>query len=415
MTGSLITKNAASGNSYYYIKLSYKNPLSQKWCQKMVATGLTTKGNKRKAESMKNDIIAQYSYLEELPEEYNTEYDPDITLCNYLDIWLTRKKDELEKSTYESYEYRASQIRKYFSVTNPLLRDLTATMVDKFICYLLHFGKTNQKTHKKEPLAVRTVRSIKSILLAVYNQAAIDGLVQSNPVSMVSVHGKKNKDYEEEMLFLSEEECTELMDFLADNSNPLFNRLVPICFFGIYYGLRRSEILGLKWDAIDYQKKTIRIQHTVVRVKTTEAKDSTKTVNSFRTLALFPTAERCLNQVKALQEENREFFGNCYQNKENYVFTWENGKPYDPDYISKLFCKATKAFGRPEITLHKLRHTCASLLINKGWDVKKLQYWLGHSDTSTTLNIYSHFDRKRLNEVPDDLETLSASCGNLFS
>ena len=216
------------------------------------------------------------------------------------------------------------------------------------------------------------------------------------------------------MLFLSEEECTELMDFLADNSNPLFNRLVPICFFGIYYGLRRSEILGLKWDAIDYQKKTIRIQHTVVRVKTTEAKDSTKTVNSFRTLALFSTAERCLKQVKSLQDENRKFFGNSYQNKENYVFTWENGKPYDPDYITKLFCKATRAFGRPEITLHKLRHTCASLLINKGWDVKKLQYWLGHSDTSTTLNIYSHFDRKRLNEVPDDLETLSASCSNLF-
>ena len=65
MTGSLITKNAASGNSYYYIKLSYKNPLSQKWCQKMVATGLTVKGNKRKAEGMKNDIIAEYSYLEE--------------------------------------------------------------------------------------------------------------------------------------------------------------------------------------------------------------------------------------------------------------------------------------------------------------------------------------------------------------
>ena len=149
MTGSLITKNAASGNSYYYIKLSYKNPLSQKWCQKMVATGLTTKGNKRKAESMKNDIIAQYSYLEELPEEYNTEYDPDITLCNYLDIWLTRKKDELEKSTYESYEYRASQIRKYFSVTNPLLRDVSATMVDKFRFYLFLSGKRNHKTHKK--------------------------------------------------------------------------------------------------------------------------------------------------------------------------------------------------------------------------------------------------------------------------
>jgi integrase len=287
-------------------------------------------------------------------------------------------------------------------------------MVDKFVRYLLRYGKTNQKTHRLEPLAVRTVRSIKSILLAVYNQAAIDGLVTSNPVSLVTVHGKKNTDYQEEMLFLSEAECSELMNFLADEANPLFHKLVPICFFGIYYGLRRSEILGLRWDAIDYEKKTICIQHTIVRVKTTEAKDSTKTVNSFRTLALFPTAEQCLNQVKALQDEYRKFFGDSYQNSDGYVFTWENGRPYDPDYISKLFSKATEAFGRPEITLHKLRHTCASMLINKGWDVKKLQYWLGHSDTCTTLNIYSHFDRKRLNEVPDDLEELSESCIDLF-
>ena len=113
------------------------------------------------------------------------------------------------------------------------------------------------------------------------------------------------------------------------------------------------------------------------------------------------------------QASNREFFGNAYHDND-YVFTGEDGRPYDPDYISKLFCKATAAYGRPEITLHKLRHTCASLLINKGWDVKKLPYWLGHSDTSTTLNIYSHFNKERLNEMPDDLEQLSESCAELF-
>ncbi len=414
MTGTLITKQNSSGQSYYYVKLSYKDPLTHKWKQKMVSTHMAAKGNKRKAESLKNEVIAKYSYLEQVPDEYNTYIDPDITLCHYLDSWLRRKKSELERSTYESYEYRAAQIQSYFKVTDPKLRDVTAGMVDKFIRYLLKSGKTDKKTKQKGPLAVRTVRSIKSILLSMFNQAAIDGLVSSNPVSLVTVHGKKNKDYKEDLLFLTETECSSLMDFLANSGNPYFHKLVPICFFGIYYGLRRSEILGLKWDAIDYEKKTIRIQHTVVRVKTTEAKDSTKTVNSFRTLALFPTAEQCLARVRAEQEENRAFWGNDYQDN-GYIFTWENGAPYDPDYISKLFCKATKAYGRPEITLHKLRHTCASLLINKGWDVKKLQYWLGHSDTSTTLNIYSHFNKERLNEMPDDLEELSEACSGLFS
>lgn len=413
MTGILITKQNASGQSYYYIKLSYKDPISHKWRQKMIATHLEVKGNKRKAEALKNEAIANYAYLEMLPEEYNADVDPDITLCDYLNNWLHRKKSELERSTYESYEYRASQISGYFKVTNPRLKDVTAGMVDKFISYLLQYGKTNQKTSEKGPLAVRTVRSIKSILLSVYNQAAIDGLVTTNPVSLVTVHGKKNKDFQEDMLFLTESECTDLINFLAHSEALHFHKLVPICFFGIYYGLRRSEILGLKWDAVDYDKKTLRIQHTVVRVKTTEAKDSTKTVNSYRTLALFPTAEQCLSKIKEAQDANRKFFGTDYHNN-SYIFTWENGSPYDPDYISKLFCKATKAYGRPEITLHKLRHTCASLLINKGWDVKKLQYWLGHSDTSTTLNIYSHFNKERMNEMPDDLEQLSESCNDLF-
>lgn len=83
--------------------------------------------------------------------------------------------------------------------------------------------------------------------------------MQSNPVSLVTVHVKKNKDYHEDMLFLTEKECADLMNFLACCEEPHFHKLVPICFFGIYYGLRRSEILGLKLDVVDYDKKTLRI------------------------------------------------------------------------------------------------------------------------------------------------------------
>lgn len=92
MTGILITKQNASGQSYYYIKLSYKDPISHKWRQKMIATHLEVKGNKRKAEALKNEAIANYAYLEMLPEEYNADVDPDITLCDYLNNWLHRKK-----------------------------------------------------------------------------------------------------------------------------------------------------------------------------------------------------------------------------------------------------------------------------------------------------------------------------------
>lgn len=115
------------------------------------------------------------------------------------------------------------------------------------------------------------------------------------------------------------------------------------------------------------------------------------------------------------QLQNKAFFQSDYQNHDGYVFTWEDGRAYNPDYISKLFKKAMKSFGRPEITLYNLRHSCASMLINKGWDIKKLQYWLGHTDAQTTLNIYSHFIRQRLNASDNDLSQISLDAADLFA
>lgn len=234
--------------------------------------------------------------------------------------------------------------------------------------------------------------------------------MKTNPLDNVTVHGKKNRDYNEELIFLTEEEISEVLHFM-DRHYP---RLVGITFMGAYYGLRRSEILGLKWSAVNWDKGTISISHTVVRVKSVMAEDATKTQAGHRELNLFDTARSCLLKIRQQQAQDRDFFGKEYANRDGYVFVWEDGHSYDPNYISRLFAKAMADFGRPEITLHKLRHTCCSLLINKGWDLKKLQYWLGHSDASTTLNIYSHFNRKRLNESENDLNSISAAASDLF-
>ena len=193
-----------------------------------------------------------------------------------------------------------------------------------------------------------------------------------------------------------------------------YPRLTALTFLALYYGFRRSELLGLKWDAIDFKNKTISVKHTVVRVSTIDESDLTKTPAGRRTLVLFPTAIRCLESIKREQDENRAFFGNAYLNKEGYVFTWEDGHCYEPNNVSRVFKKATAAFGRPEITLHKLRHTCVSLLAEMGWNLKKIQYWCGHKDLSTTANIYMHFNRQQLNNSADDLSKLSEDCDDLF-
>lgn len=410
MTGTLQVKTLNSQKSYFYVKLSYKDPRTDTWRQKTLSTKLEVKNNKRKAEAMIPLFIEQYSYLEELPTDYNLLVNPEISLCEYMDLWLQDKKIDLKEPTYETYTYRVNRIKDYFIEKNPRLIDITPKIMDSFFKYALKYGKINQKTKAKEPLSVRSVRSYKSILYAVFNQALIDGLIKVNPVLGVSVHGKKNRDYSEEFLFLTEEEIGDLLHFISIH----YPRLLGITFFGAYYGLRRSEILGLKWSAINFKAKTITINHTIVRVKNISISDTTKTHSSKRVLNLFDTAEKCLLKILQEQEENKRFFQNEYKNADGYVFTWEDGTTYDPDYISKLFQKATKEFGRPEISLHKLRHSCASMLINKGWDIKKLQYWLGHSDTQTTLNIYAHFNRQRLNTSENDLSEISMVSADLF-
>ena len=215
MTGTLQIKKLKSGNSYYYVKLSYKDSHTNEWKQKTLATKLEVKNNKRKAESMIPKFIEQYSYLEDGPTDYDNLLNIDITLCEYMDLWLKSKEVDLKEPTYETYSYRVNRIKEYFLKNNLRLVDITPKNMDSYFKYCLKYGKINQKTKEKEPLSVRSVRSYKSILYAVFNQAVIDGFVKTTPVPGVSVHGKKNQDYSEEMLFLTEEEIGNLLHFIS--------------------------------------------------------------------------------------------------------------------------------------------------------------------------------------------------------
>lgn len=409
MTGSVQEKEMRSGKIYLYIILSYKDPKTQKWKTKSINTKLT-KGNKKKAEAMIPDTIERYEYLEASQIDDKADIDYEIKFCDYLDKWLEQKKNEVEISTYEGYVYRTVAIKRYFEQSGLKVRDITSRHIDKFVKYELKFGKLNKKTGERGPLAVRTVRERKSILSSIFNQACIDGLVKYNVVAPVKVTGKKNSDFEEDMLFLTEDEVTELLTFLSEE----YPRLMPIAFVAAYFGLRRSELLGLRWYIVDFEARTITIKNTVVKVKKIHEKEKTKTKNSRRTLHLFKNAEKCFLHVKKEQEEFKEFFGSEYKATKDYIFTKEDGSCYDPDWLSKAFSKATAEFGRPEITLHNLRHSCASMAINRGWDVKQLQYWLGHSDIQTTLNIYAHYNKQRLNKTDNDLNEMSQEAGELF-
>lgn len=393
MTGSVHERNG-----YWYIVLSYKK--DGKWKTKWIGTGLTVKGNKINAKKMIPDTVEKYSYLE------SAIISSDMTVSAFMQEWLKRKKNAVRASTFEGYSYRAKKIEEYPPFMTLPIGRLDSLSADKFFQEMLESGKINQKTHQKEPLAVRTVREYKNCLSDACDDAVNYGLLKGNPIRSMRVSGKKNRDYKKDIPVLSKDEVVELIRFMQTDDE-IFRKLAPMTFMCTYYGLRRSELLGLTWSAVNFKKRTITINKTVTRVSSIHEENSTKTASSYRELVLFKKAEEMLQGIQKQRDENKKFYGNTYHDSD-FIFVWEDGRTYDPNYVSRTFAKATKKFGRPEVSLHKLRHSCATILIEEGWDPKKLQHWLGHSDVQTTLSIYTHYDTKRDRAEADTLEDLAS-------
>ena len=192
-------------------------------------------------------------------------------------------------------------------------------------------------------------------------------------------------------------------------------------FLGAFYGLRRSEAIGLKWDAIDFQNDTITIRHTVVSCyidgkQVQKAQDITKTKSSMRTLPLIPAFKELLQHKKKQQNEFQRMCGKNY-NKDylGCICVDEMGWLLSPHYLTEAFAKLLKKHGLRKIRYHDLRHSCASLLLANGVPMKQIQEWLGHGDFSTTANVYAHLEcnSKRLsaaamtNGLQDALNAIS--------
>ena len=174
---------------------------------------------------------------------------------------------------------------------------------------------------------------------------------------------------------------------------------IPVMLSAIY-GLRRSEALGLKWKAIDFDNKKVYIEHKVIQVtidhKTILCKSSQlKTSSSTRELPLLPQAEAILKNAKTKQNEQKMLLGKKYFNQyDEYVCVDDEGKLITPSRLTHTFNKILKQSKLKHIRFHDLRHSCASIMLSQNIPMKQIQEWLGHSNYATTANIYSHLDFK---------------------
>ena len=189
-------------------------------------------------------------------------------------------------------------------------------------------------------------------------------------------------------VFLSAEEMQKMFEDLRGTKLEL-----PV-LVAAFYGFRRGEVLGLKWDAIDFERGTISVIRTVTTItvdgKQTEIEQqSAKTKSSLRTLPLIGSFREYFLQVKEAQELNKQVCGNCYNHEyDGFVFVDELGERMRANYLTSAFPKFLEDHGLRRMRFHDLRHSCASMLLANGVPLKHIQEWQGHSDYTTTANIY---------------------------
>ena len=285
----------------------------------------------------------------------------------------------MEKTTFSSYTQMVKgKIAPYFRNTGLTLDGIQAKHIQSF--YL----------HELKTVSPGTVIHYHANIHKALKYAVKMDLIPFNPADKVE-RPKKQRYIAD---YYRQEELERLLEASKDHPYSLLIQMTT------FYGLRRSEALGLKWDAIDFERGTISVIRTVTTItldgKQTEIEQqSAKTKSSLRTLPLIGSFREYFMQVKEAQELNRQVCGNCYNYEyDGFVFVDELGERMRVEYLTNAFPKFLESHGLRRMRFHDLRHSCASLLLANGVPLKHIQEWLGHSDFTTTANIYAHLDYK---------------------
>lgn len=373
----MIAGHLQEKNGMFYVVLNYRDENGKRktpW----ISTNLPVKGNKKRAENFMMDVRRNFvpPNVQRI-EEREAMQKGDILFTDFLLKWLRVAKSTVKLTTYASYEMMATRIIiPYFETLNIKLKELTTEDIQEFYSAQL------------ERVSANTVIHYHAVIHRALKYAVKIKTIQSNPA--VNVERPRKEKFIGS--FYDKKEINTLFDIIQGHPLEVAIKLAA------FYGLRREEFIGLKWTAIDFENNTLTIQHTVTECnldgKHIEvASDTAKTDSSLRTMPLVTNFRAMLLAKKEKQEHYRKLCGRSYCKEYlDYIFVNEMGERWKPRYLSDGFKRILEQNGLRRIRFHDLRHTCASLLLANNVPMKKIQEWLGHSDFSTTANIYAHLD-----------------------
>jgi integrase len=364
----------------YRIILSWTDETGNRQ-RKSISTGLAVKGNKKKAETVLSEAKKEHeALLRKMPRLDNLRF------ADFMEKWLEAVRRDTKKpirpTTFGGYQVNVQKIiSPYFRKKGTLLIELTADDINDFYDDQLERGVKGM-----------TVTKYHANISSALKYAVKEDYIPHSPM------GKVNRPSTERFVgkFLKQSEAVKLFEAVKDH------KLELGVIFGAFYGLRRSEVIGLRWESINFETNSITIEHTVTEAlidgkRITVADDKTKSKSSYRTLPLVPAVRAKLFAVREEQEANRKLCGKSYNKADSvYIYVDALGNRIKPNYLTSAFPEFLTANGFKRMRYHDLRHSCASLLLANGVSLKEIQEWLGHSDFAITANIYTHleFDSK---------------------
>ena len=291
------------------------------------------------------------------------------TVGTWMDEWFENvAKIKVRPSSHQTYRgYIDNHIKP--NIGNIPLEKLTTMDLQKFYRTLLTKGRVDRIEAEKQPsgLSAKTVRNINQVISSALDLAVAQKIIPSNPTDACELPKVEHR----EMQTIPEEQ---LQAFLAEARA---TGVYEMYYIELATGLRRGELLGLKWQDIDWKNGIIKVRRQIARVDGQIVEAPLKTKNSYRTVTISPQAIEVLKQQKA-------------KTHDQYVFPSPNGGPISPDSVNNMLKRVLARAGIPKVRFHDLRHTFATIALQNGVDIKTVSGMLGHFSAGFTLDTYAH-------------------------
>ena len=291
------------------------------------------------------------------------------TVGTWMDTWYENvAKIKVRPSSHQTYKgYIDNHIKP--NIENIPLEKLTTMDLQKLYRKLLTKGRVERIESKDQPkgLSAKTVRNINQVISSAMDFAVAQKIISENPCKAVALPKLEHK---------------EMQTIPMEQLEAFFKEAKATGVYEMYYielatGLRRGELLGLKWHDIDWKNGIIKVRRQVARVDGEIVEAPLKTKNSYRAVTISQQAIEVLKQQKT-------------KTNDEYVFPSPNGGPISPDSVNNMLKRVLARAGIPKVRFHDLRHTFATIALQNGVDIKTVSGMLGHFSAGFTLDTYAH-------------------------